>query len=328
LDLEGASEHPLYPAALVTAANLAATRGEVQSTEHFCDAALDAVERVGARTAFLDFWLSFARAAVATHVGAFAAAAARFEQCVEIARTGGLADALTRSLGTVALNYVYAGDLDRAAPYAAEAVALARLSAGPTTLLLNLAALAGALSVRDPEQARSLLDEAVRLADRFTDARMGATINTVVLAAARLGDWDQALRLASQPIRDYHWLGLNTLLGAVLTVVARALATSDAQSAARLQGAARRLMTPPRPEGAASPIPDQSTPGERSAPGDTSQGAGITRDLYRGTTAILRDGLAEAQLRELRSEGAALDDDQVLALAFDAIARTQTETHP
>ena len=52
----------------------------------------------------------------------------------------------------------------------------------------------------------------------------------MVLAAARLEDWDQALRLAPTPIHDYHWQGQNTLLGAVLTVVARAVATSDARA--------------------------------------------------------------------------------------------------
>jgi hypothetical protein len=193
----------------------------------------------------------------------------------------------------------------------------------------NLAALAGALAVHDPDQAKSLLDEAVRLAGTLTDARSGAIINTVVLAAALCGDWDQALRLAPTPIRDYHWLGQKTLLGGVLTVVARAVANSDAPSAARLQGAARRLMTPPPGQHPGSPIPDQSTSsGERPPFNAASQGAGITTDLYRQTTAILRGALGDARLRDLRSDGAELDDDQVVALALDATTRSQASTQP
>ena len=88
----------------------------------------------------------WARAAVATHVGGFAAAAALHEHCVELARTAGLTNALPQSLGTLAVNYVYAADLDRAAPYAAEAVALARRSSEPATLMHNLAALTSALA--------------------------------------------------------------------------------------------------------------------------------------------------------------------------------------
>jgi predicted ATPase/class 3 adenylate cyclase len=328
-ELEGATVHPLYPAGLATAAALAGLRGEVQAAEQFCAAALDAAERLDAHTPSLDYSVSVTRAAAATHVGAFTAAAARYEHCVEIARATGLPNALAHSLGQVATSYVYAGDLDRALPYAAEALSVARRSAPPTTLMINLAALAAALSARDPEQGRSLLGEAIGLADTFADARSGPMINMVVLAAARLEEWDQALRLALTPIRDYHWQHQDSLLGGILTVVARAVAASEAQGAARLQGAARRLMTPPPRQDSASSIPDQSTPrGGHPPRSDTSHRVGITTYLYRQTTAILLEALSEARLRELRSEGAALDNDQAVALALDVTTRARALSRP
>ena len=89
------------------------------------------------------------------------------------------------------------------------------------------------------------------------------------------------------------------------------------------------MTPPPGQDSASSPIPDQSTPsGERPPPNAASQGAGITTDLYRQTTAILRDALGEVRLRELRSEGAALDDDQVVALALDAATRSRASVQP
>jgi predicted ATPase/class 3 adenylate cyclase len=321
IELEGASQHPLYPASLAQAALFAANRGELQTAEELAQAALDAAERLDVRTPRLDYWLSAIRGGAAQSVGALTAAAAHDQQCVDIARSAGLTNELAYSLGQVATGHLYGGDLERAMPLAAEALALARHSSPPSTLVLNLAALAGAMALSDPPQARSLVEEAERLVATFGDTRTGAIINAVVLAAAQLGDWDQALRLAPAPLRDYLWQGQRSFLGATLTVVARAAATTDPQRAARVQGAARHLMTRPLQSAATHPMPDHKTPSDPPTTPDSSGSLGLIADVYRQTSGLLRDALGEAGLRELRAEGAGMDDDRVVAIALDIITR-------
>jgi hypothetical protein len=42
---------------------------------------------------------------------------------------------------------------------------------------------------------------------------------------------------------------------------------------------------------------------------------------------MLRGALGEARLRDLRAQGAAMDDDHVVALALDAVARTRAAAY-
>jgi len=138
LELDGATEHPLYPTGLSMAAYFAATRGEVDRTEQLCDAALEAAERLGVRTPSLDCNLLINRSGACSTTGAFAVAAAYGEEAAEIARSAGL-DAMAHfALQGAATGYLYAGDPDRALPFAAEAVALARQAAPPLELVLLL----------------------------------------------------------------------------------------------------------------------------------------------------------------------------------------------
>jgi hypothetical protein len=62
--------------------------------------------------------------------------------------------------------------------------------------------------------------------------------------------------------------------------------------------------------------------GDSPVPVSTGEAALVT-SLYRQTSAILRDALGEDRLRDLRAEGAGLDDNHAVTLALDAIVRPQ-----
>ena len=139
----------------------------------------------------------------------------------------------------------------------------------------------------------------------------------------RTRHWLLALDLASSAIRRLLWAGNQVLCAAMLNIVAGAIAASDAESAARLQGAARALVTVAVPvSDTPARAPDES--GDRSEPvSQPSGGADFVTDLRRHTTGTLRDTLGAERLRELRAEGAAMDFDHAVAYAIDTIDTAQ-----
>jgi hypothetical protein len=73
-----------------------------------------------------------------------------------------------------------------------------------------------------------------------------------------------------------------------------------------------------------------------TAPGNTSPGSAAVRpagsspftDLRRQTSQLLHDALDEGRLRQLRTEGEAMDSDQAAAYALEAIRRArQSQAH-
>jgi len=138
------------------------------------------------------------------------------------------------------------------------------------------------------------------------------------LIASRLADWPLVLTLAPGAIRGLHWAGDRPYVSAIFNVVARALASDQPDSAAVLQGAARRLI----------PSAARAARGARVAAANATQPAGgaassasFLAELRRQTTAALRDALGETRLHQLRAEGEAMDDDHVVAYALEAISR-------
>ena len=76
----------------------------------------------------------------------------------------------------------------------------------------------------------------------------------MTLTAAMLGDWPLTARFATRSIPHVHWINHRPYLHAVLTVSARALADTDPEAAATIQGAAHTLIAtaaaaaaPPQP---------------------------------------------------------------------------------
>jgi hypothetical protein len=252
---------------------------------------------------------------------------AQVERNAEIFRSAGLVYELAFVLGALARPLAMIGEADRASPIADEAIALARQVGAPRLIAYTLLSEAAVVARQDPERAKALLSESLRTcaAPGYPDISLHA--QTVHLAAF-MGDWEQVLASAPAAIRGLHWLGGRPDLAGQLNIVARALAPTDPDTTALLQGAARRLLAASHTPQTA-PAGNDTTPNAESPAGSqaTRGRGGLIGDLRRETTRMLRGNLDEARLQELRVAGEAMDDDQVVALALASIARAQTETH-
>ena len=317
LGLHGASDHPLYAVGLALAAFEAAMRGDADEAITLCEQALAAAERLGDPHRFAEYMVSMNRANVAYSRGAWLDAATHFARCADIQRSGGRIALVAMNLGSAAFARTMGGDANGAVALATEGLAAARKAGMPTVLITCLNALAGALTDQDPERAETLLRESLQLTASLEHESLQALANTI-LTTARIEEWSHALELAPASIRYLHWNNDAPQLAGVLNVVARALATIDAEAAAVLQGAARRLAT----VAIATRDGTTSMPGTRSVDAKAERvpaDNGFIAQLRRTTTGMLCDSLGEARVRALRVEGGALDTDHAVAYALDAI---------
>jgi predicted ATPase/class 3 adenylate cyclase len=317
LELTGALEHPLYAYGLAVASLRAAQRGDLESAETFCAQALGAAQRLGDPDRYTAELVCLTRANVAFSIGAVHDAAIHIRRSVEIARSAGQLPSVVAGLNGAATLYAMADDADTAVPLATEGLALARRVGIPSLIAMNLAALAGALADQDPQRAQALLHESVQLRAGLDYENWGE-LTQAVLIAARLGDWPLTLELASRSIRHLHWIGAEPLLGAMFNLVARALTPANIEAAAILQGAARHVTpaTPPLDRSA-------SDPSSTAHAGGSSDAASFVTELRREATRLLRDSLGDQRLRALRAEGEAMNTDEAVAHALDAITHTQ-----
>ena len=314
LRLPGAADHPLYAFGLAAAAVEAGFRGDLTRSE-------DAGEEALAKSAGLgtdpevDLLVWWARCLRAIAIGAWDEAAAHAEHTVELARSGPTEYHVGDVLAGAAIEHTMAGNPDAAARLASEALDLARRSGAPMSIAHSLTALAGALAEREPRRARALLAESLEL-QATIEFQNEHHITSATLIAARIADWPLVLRLARDAIRRLHWAGDRPYLSGIFNVVARALASDHAESAAVLQGAARRLV----PAAALAPRAIEVAGADAISPaGAAPSSASFVTKLRRQTTAALRDALGEAHLHQLRAEGEAMDDDHAVAYALDAI---------
>ena len=322
LGLDGASEHPLYPVGLAIAAVRAALRGDRMDADRLCDEAVAAARRLGSDPdRLVGEWVANARQSLAFAAGAFPDAARFAEQEAEIGRATGRLYAVANGLAAAATWYTMAGDPDTALPLATEGLAVARNLGAPYFIGLNLAALAGALADRDPDRAAALLHEDIQRWDSL-DYESGAEIINAALISARIRDWPTALELAPRAIRHLHWLGDRPQLAGILNILARVLSPNDSESAAVIQGAARRIATATANKPVTSP-PAPVTPGAstETTAAHGSGNAGFVTELRRETTGLLATALGDERLRALRAEGEAMDTDEVAAYALNAAAR-------
>ena len=321
LALAGAPDHPLYAVGLAIAAFEAAMRGDADDSIVLCERALAAAERLGDPARDAEYLVSMNRANVAYSRGTWTDAATHFARCADIARSVRRIPVMALNLGAAAFARTMGGDASGAIPLATEGLAAARQAGMPTVLIMSLNALAGALADEDPQRAQALLRESLQLIASLEHETLQARTNTL-LTIARIGDWAQALELAPATIRYVHWNNDWPQLAGILNVVARALAPTDAEAAAVLQGAARRLATvaiPIRDRTASAPDkPPASTDRSTNTAGDSG---GFITQLRRTTTGLLYDSLGEARLRDLRVEGEALDNDHAAAYALNSIDR-------
>jgi hypothetical protein len=317
LGLTGAPDHPLYPVGLAIAAWQAALRGDADESIARCEPALAAALRLGDPDRYAEYLVSVAHATVAFSSGTWSDAVTQFTRAAEIARSAGLSAESAINLGAAAWARTMGGDPAGALPLATEGLVAARQAGTPSVIMINLNSLACAVADQDPERAQALLGERRQLGASLGLEVPNELTNTV-LTTAHLEDWTQALELASASIRYLHWNNDAPQLGGILNVVARALVPIDAEAAAVLQGAARRLATaaiPTRDTTPASAAPSATTDRPRGGP----IADGFITQLRRATSGLLRDNLGEARLRDLRAQGEALDNDHAVAYALDAI---------
>jgi hypothetical protein len=213
-----------------------------------------------------------------------------------------------------------AGDLDAGVCAARQALELAHATGAPMTVSFCLVAFAGALAETEPVPARRPLEEALAMREHL-DIEAGSEVTQATLIAARIGDWHLTLQLAHRSIRHLVWGGQRPWSAGGLNVVARALAATDIETAAHLQGAARHLA--PR-----SPTDLITTTGDTrpASPAVAPPGSSLITDLRRQTSRLLHDALDEGRLRQLRAEGEAMDSDQAAACALQAIRRARQST--
>jgi predicted ATPase len=322
IELPGAAGHDLYPYATAFLASMAAFRGELDHVENSCQEALEAARRLDSQHERRDveFLVNYGQSLRLLALGQWRESARYVQWAADIARDNGREGLASVALAGAANMYGVAGDREAGLRLAKEALELARAAGGPTDVAFCSMSLAGALADTQPVEARRLLEEA--LAVRESAAIDSASDAIAAATAANMGDWPLTLQLADRAIRQLQWGGMRPWLAGVLYVVAGALVATDIEAAARLQSAARHLL-----RGAAA--------GQTSAPGRANPasppvgppGSSPITDLRHQTSMLLLNALDEGRLRQLRSEGEAMDSDQAATYALDAIRRArQTAT--
>jgi predicted ATPase/class 3 adenylate cyclase len=302
LTRDDATNHRQYPAALSTAAAYAALRGDLDATEELCQQALTAADRLGDPDHWVAYGVPFALGIACFSIGAFQESVAHYERAAAVARSSQNRVWVAVALGSAALFAMMGGDSDTAAQLATEGLAAAREANSPGWIAQNQLALAGALAETDPARARVLLRDSMAERDNLPFR----TWTAAVLVAARVRDFDFALELAPQSIRDLHWIEDRPQLAGIFNVVARCFVDRDPEAAAVLQGAARTLAS-----SAVAPTTTESGPAR----------GGMIVDLRRETTQRLRTDLGGEGLDELRSRGAHMDIDQAVAYALSHLDR-------
>jgi predicted ATPase/class 3 adenylate cyclase len=322
IELPGATSHDLYPYALAASASAAATRGELDHVEDSCQEALQASRRLSSQheRLWVEYLIAVARNARLVALGQWRESAGYGEQAAATAREDGRESQAAIGLAAAATGYTMAGDPQAGVGVARQALELARAVGAPTIIALCLVALAGTLAGSDPPAARRLLEEAFALRESLDIESVGL-VTQATLIAAGMGDWPLTLQSADRSIRHLQWGGQRPHLAGILNVVARALAATDVEAAARLHGAARHLA--PQPAAGSTVIQGRTNP---ASPGVAPPGSSLITDLRHQTSALLHDALDGGRLRQLRAEGEAMDSDEAAAYALEAIRRARQST--
>jgi hypothetical protein len=237
--------------------------------------------------------LCAARQNIAITTGAFADAARLAEQAAGLARAGGdLADASVELTIAVA-GHLLVNDTPAAVPLGREALALARQIGAPALVASGLLAVGMTVAETDPGQARACLRESRELT---TGLGYQSAIDLVWATAIAflLNDRATTLELGRSAVRGLQWGGDRLRMGMVLYLIAGALATTQPDATAIIQGAADAyVVAPPYPA--------------------------------RLITSTVTAALGEERARELRARGADMDWDQALAYALTQTTQALNE---
>jgi predicted ATPase len=306
LDLPGCADYPGYSDALTRAAGRAWDRyGDAQLALRMCDEAETAEQRHGRGEGWTSTMRPIVRAQIAQAAGRTDEAIDHFlESARSIRQENPAIAAITLSSAAQALGWA---DPTGAQELATEGLALARQSGMPVAIVYNLEALAHVLASTDPERASSLLTEALELATTMGYEVPGASY-IAAFTAARLGDWPVVLRTANRVLRDQIRTGAYSIVyvAAILNFVARSLVEERPEAAAMLQGTVTAMLSRLSPDIASA---------VRGGGSDQNDVAAYVTEVRRATTRLLTSALGEHRLRELRDEGAAMDEVQACTFA-------------
>jgi predicted ATPase len=288
LELPGAAAHPGYPLALAVGARFASHRADATVTEELCRRAAEANAGRDPQDWRVEEVICDARSNIALAVGGDLADPARLnERAAGLARAGGDLGDASLHLGIAAAGYLFAGDAPRAVPLAHEALTLARQIGDPALIASALLAVGTTVVETDPEQARAYLRESLELSTALGYPN-ALDLAWAAALAFFLNDRTATLELGRRAIRGLQRGGDRLLISAALYMIAGALAATQPDAAAIIQGAAEADLGP-------SP----------------------TMAQFIGS--IVTEALGEERARELRARGADMDRDQ-------AIAYTLTQT--
>ena len=320
LAIPGVEQHPGYPLVLMAAAFASDMRGEAHRALEYGDGALAAEQattdpRPYARD--LIATRSILGGFIATSTGAFDEAADAYLDGAERLRRAGRLGEASNWLSAAAAVLCLGGRFDDAAPVATDGLAVARTHGAPTSITNNLINIAEALSRREPERARVLLDEA---AHRDLDYESYGGLAHMTVAAAMVRDWPLAARVATRSIPHIHWINHRPYLHGILTISARALAVTDPEAAATIQGAAHTLMMTDTPTTA------PAVASQTEAPGEPANGPNLFVETRRETTGILVELIGRERLHELRERGVTMDTDSAVTYTLSRLDAYLTDT--
>jgi len=287
LELPGATAHPGYPLALAVSAVFASSRSVGRGAEELCRRAVEANARQASPDWRVEEVICGARSNIAVTGGAFADAARLSEQAAGLALAGGDPAEASLKLDLAAGGYLLVGDAPRAVPLAREALTLARRIGDPALIATALLVVGATVAETDPDRARACLRESLELSTAL--GYQGALDLVWAAAIAFLvNDRTATLELGTRAIRALQRGGEGLLMSFVLLVIGGALAATQPEAAAIIQGAAEAYVVE-------SPT------------------------LARLISLIVTEALGEERARELRGRGADMDWDQ-------AVAYTLTQT--
>jgi predicted ATPase/class 3 adenylate cyclase len=309
LALAGARDQPRSAVAMLSAAADANGHGDPQQAFALCDEALAIARRLGVpEGTHLPAWVSHVRGVTCVGHGMLDEASAPLLEGVARAHADGAEGLAALFLSFTAATFVWA-DPEVAVERAQEGLALARHAGSQVALATNRDALALALSVVDPDQARALL--AQRGGSSGHSSLRTATLQYRMYAFARLGEWPLVLREGLAELEGILREGemVPSAGAGVLNTVARGLAEGDPEAAAVLQGAAATLVRRVVAEAA----PDRIDHFDPSPAPDPL--VSFVVSVRREATPLIVARIGESRLRELRAEGSAMTADEAYAYA-------------
>jgi hypothetical protein len=299
LALSDAPGHRLYPEVMAWAGWAAVIAGDV---ERGVELTHQALELASARSLGGPSLCHVFGSAVG--VAGYAAdgeeAARLAEDWLVLARSLGDDYEVAGALLGSAMPFMFSGDVEGTLVRFDEAMAAARHLGCPTLLSYTAVFSARYRADTDPVRAQELFDEALEAAASVGNhlATNLALEYSALMHFAR-GHWKEAARRLLRVAEEFHRLGDSNGLRTLLVGLVPVLATAGAERTAVMTSGAARV----------------------------EPATGTTFERFVETVATLRGRIGAGKFEALAAQGAALDDDQVVALVRREVASLLTENN-